>query len=290
MMSQKRGWYVLSWLAVACSGARGSRPATPSQASTSVGPALPVTVPTAGSWSFKHASGTVTYRISRSAAIETRIPESGSRREISTNTTHESLSFELSDQATKFTAWVDSSTTTTQGLIGPVQPTLLPVEISGTLLDKNLTLQGDVSTQRCNPISSMLVVDLHNLVIAFPEQLSSGVVWKDSTDVKGCQAGIPTTSHTIRSYLVSGQVSYDGRPVLLIVRTDTTQAHGEGGLQQHRVSINAAGTGTAVYYLDPAIGRIVRLTVDQNLNVTGMASAKQFQFKQDSKQDFRIVP
>ncbi len=291
MMSQKRGWYALSWFAVACSGARGSRPpGTPLPESTSIGPALPITVPTAGSWAFKHAPGTVIYRISRSAAIETGIPDSGSRREIFTNTTHESLSFGLEDQATKFTALVDSSTTTTQGLIGPVQPILLPVEISGTLLDNNLTLQSDASTQRCNPISSMLVVDLHNLVIAFPEQLSSGVTWKDSTDVKGCQAGIPTASHTIRSYLVSGQVSYDGRPVLLVVRTDTTEAHGEGGLQQHHISINSAGTGTAVYYLDPVIGRIVRLTVDQNLNIRGVASAKQFQFKQDSKQDFRIVP
>jgi hypothetical protein len=285
-MNQKRGWYVLAWFTVACSGTRGSQPA----ASSPIPATLPVTVPTVESWSFNYAPGTSTYRISRNAAIERGSPDSGTKREISTNTTRELLTFELSDQGTKFTALVDSSITTTQGLIGPVQPAVLPVEISGILLDNNLTIQDDVSGQKCNPVSSMMVVDLHSLIVAFPAQLSSGAAWRDSTDIRGCQAGVPTVSHTTRSYVVSGQSLHDGRPVLLIVRTDTTRAHGEGGLQQHRVSIDATGTGTAVYYLDPTAGKIVRLTIDQTLNVTGVASARQFQFKQDSKQDFRSVP
>jgi hypothetical protein len=136
----------------------------------------------------------------------------------------------------------------------------------------------------------MLSTDLHNLLIVFPEQLSTGVSWKDSTDVQGCQAGVPTSAHTNRSYVVSGAGSYEGHSVLVIARSDTTRAKGEGGLQQHRVSIDATGTGTALYYLELETGRVVRLTVDQILDLGVTASARRSQFRQNSKQEFQIVP
>jgi len=130
-------------------------------------------------------------------------------------------------------------------------------------------------------VSSMLAADLHDLLIPFPEQLSAGVTWRDSTEVQGCQAGIPTSAHTTRSYIVSGDTSYGGGSALAILRTDTTHARGEGGLQQHRVSIDAVGTGTA---------RVIRLTVDQLLDLEVTASGRRSQFKQNSKQEFLIVP
>jgi hypothetical protein len=136
----------------------------------------------------------------------------------------------------------------------------------------------------------MLMTDLHNLLIPIPEQLSTGVTWKDSVDVHGCQAGVPTSAHITRSYIVSGSTSYEGRPVLIVLRTDTTHASGEGGLQQHRVSIDAAGTGTALYYLDAATGRVVRLTIDQILDLGVTASATRSQFRQNSKQEFQMLP
>lgn len=291
ILGRKRGWYFLSSFAFACSGARSSRPVAPSPMPTSPAsqPTVPI-APTSGSWSFKYTPGTVTYRISRSAAIESSSPDSVRHREISTNTTHELLTLEPTDQVTNFTGVVDTFATTTQGLIGPTQPIQLPVQISGSLTDNTVTINNETGGEKCNAISSMLVTDLHNLLVAFPGQLSSGVSWKDSANVKGCQAGVPTSAHTTRSFVVSGEVSYEGRSVLLILRADTTRAQGEGGLQQHRVSIDAAGTGTALYYLDMAAGRIVHLTVDQVLNLGLTTPARQFQFKQDSKQDFRIVP
>lgn len=253
-------------------------------------PPTPAVVPTSASWSFKYAPGTITYRISRSAAIESSNPDSVHRREISTNTTHEILTLEPTDQATNFTAVVDTFATTTQGLIGPVQPVQLPVHISGSITDSTVTINSEAGSEKCNAIGSMLATDLRNLLITFPGQLSSGVRWRDSTLVNGCQAGIPTSAHTTRSFVVSGEASYEGRSVLLITRADTTRAQGEGGLQQHRVSISATGTGAAVYYLDPIAGRIVRLTVDQIINLGLTTLSGQFQFRQESKQDFRIVP
>jgi hypothetical protein len=288
---RRRCWYLLSGFTVACSGARSSPPGAPSpQPGSSVPePAAPV-APTAGASSFKYASGTIRYRISRSAAIETTGLDSQAHQEISTNITHELLTLEPTDQATNFTALIDTSATTTQGLIGSVQSVQLPIQISGSFADSTFTVNAEAGGSKCNAISSMLVTDLHNLLVPFPERLSTGVSWRDSVNVQGCQAGIPTSAHTDRSYIVSGNALYEGHQVLVILRTDTTHAKGEGGLQQHRVSIDATGTGTALYYLDTATGRVVRLTIDQMLDLGVTASAKRSQFKQNSKQEFQIVP
>jgi hypothetical protein len=288
---RRRCWYLLFGFTVACSGARSSPPGAPSPqpASTVPQPTLPV-APTTGASSFKYAPGTIRYRISRSAAIETTGLDSRTHREISTNITNELLTLEPTDRATNFTAVIDTSATATQGLIGSVQSVQLPIQISGSFADSGLTINTDATGSKCNTVSSMLVTDLHNLLISFPEQLSTGVSWRDSVNVRGCQAGIPTSAHTDRSYVVSGSASYEGHPVLVILRTDTTRAKGEGGLQQHRVSIDATGTGSALYYLDTETGRVVRLTIDQVLDLGVMASARQSQFRQNSKQEFQIVP
>ena len=288
---RRRCWYLLSGFTMACGGARSSPPGAPSPqpASSVPQPVVPV-APTAGASSFKYASGTIRYRISRSAAIETTGPDSQTHREISTNITHELLTLEPADQAMNFTALIDTSATTTQGLIGSVQSIQLPIQISGSFSDSAFTINTEAAGSKCNAISSILVTDLHNLLVLFPERLSTGVSWRDSVNVQGCQAGIPTSAHTDRSYIVSGDASYEGHSVLVILRTDTTHAKGEGGLQQHRVSIDASGTGTALYYLDTATGRVVRLTVDQMLDLGVTASARRSQFKQNSKQEFQIVP
>jgi len=289
--ARSKYWCLLLSFTLGCAGARSPRPDTPSPTSASL-PASQPTVsvaPTSGSRSFEYAPGMVTYRISRSAAIESSGPDSIRHREISTNATHEVLTLDSTDQGTNFTVVVDTFATTTQGLIGPVQPIHLPVRSSGSLTDTTVMVN-QAESEQCNTISSMLVTDLHNLLIPFPRQLSPGVAWKDSTDIKGCQAGVPTSAHTIRSFVVSGENSYEGHPVLLVVRADTTRAQGEGGLRQHRVSIDATGTGTAVYSLDITTGRILHLTVDQILNLSLGSLTGRFQFKQDSKQDFRIVP
>lgn len=286
---RQRWWCLLSGLTLACSGTQSSRPGAPYPLppTSASQPAAPATS-TSGLSSFTYASGPVRYKISRSAAIESIGPDS--HREISTNITHELLTLEPVERGTNFTALIDTSVTTTQGLIGSVQSAQLPVQISGSFTDSALTISTEATGGKCNAVNSMLATDLHNLLIAFPKQLSTGVIWKDSTDVTGCQGGVPTSAHTTRSYIVSGNASYEGHPVLLILRTDTTRAKGEGGLQQHRVSIEAAGTGTALYYIDTTSGRILRLTIDQLLDIGVTASARRSQFKQTSKQDFQLVP
>ena len=285
-----RRWYLRfgAFFSIACATTRSSSPPIPVPTAPSPIKQVPTATATnAGLWSFKYQSGIVNYRIARSATI-VRSDTAGSA-ELSTNASHEMITLDSTESGISFVSVVDSFTTTTQGLIGPVQATLMPVQISGSFAPGGLTLTDQPTNEKCSPVHSVLYSDLYNLLVLFPQQLSPGLVWKDSVGIRGCPAGVPTLSHTTRVFTVTGEVTYEGRPVVLVQRVDTTRAQGDGGLQQHRVSIDAHGTGTAIYYLDASTGRIMHLTINQTLTLGVRASRRQYQLKQDSKQEFEMV-
>jgi hypothetical protein len=275
-------------LLIGCAGARTSPPASP----VPVVPPPPVIAsPSASSWAFSYAPGAMRYQVSRTATIESQSDTSRSR-EASTNLTYERVTLTpAADSGIILTAVVDTFSTTTQGLIGPVQSAQLPVEVSGVFTGDSLSvaLDSTTNTGKCNPIRSALISDLHNLLTRFPAQLTPGLAWRDSVNIGGCQAAIPTVSRTTRSFVVSGEAIYEGRSVLLIQRSDTIQAHGEGAQQQHALKLDAVGNGSAVYYLDTRDGRLVRLTSGQELLLTITTANKPHQFRQSSRQDFRLL-
>ena len=215
--------------------------------------------------------------------------DSGSHREISTNATHESLTLVPAGDTIHFTALVDTFSTTTQGTIGPVQSVPLPVELSGSFVGDSLIIAVDSVAEKCNPVSSALSADLHNLLLRFPVQLSQGSSWRDSVELTTCQGMIPTTAHIARSYIVSGETAYQGEPVLLVQRKDSIHAHGEGAQQQHRVVLDASGTGNAIYFVSPRDGRVVRVNTEQDLDLAITTSGRINHFKQSSKQEFNFV-
>jgi hypothetical protein len=279
-------WYFLAYLAAACTAAT-----VPPAGAPTPSPSLPNPVPlppTAGSWTFNYAPGVIAYQISRTAAIEGQ-SDSGSHREISTNSTHELITLEPAGDTIHFTATVDVFSATTQGVIGPAQVMQLPVQLSGTFVGDSLKLANDSIAEGCSPVSSALSADLHNLLLRFPAQLSQGSSWGDSVELKACQGMVPTTVRIARSYVVSGEAAYQNQPVLLVQRSDMIQAHGEGAQQQHPLLLDAKGTGNATYYVSPKDGRIVRLTTGQDLDLTISVSGKIHRFKQNSKQDYSLV-
>jgi len=280
MRRRTDSWCFLVCLAAACTTARAPRP-TPL-------PSLPSPVPLppgSGPWTFNYAPGAISYQVSRSAVIES-LSDSGNHRETSTNLTHELLTLQQVGDTIHFTAVVDTFWTTTQGTIGPVQPVQLPVQLLGAHVGDSLIVLADSVADKCSPVSSALSADLHNLLVRFPVQLSQGTRWRDSVDLQTCQGMIPTAVHIIRSYIVSGETEYQGNPVLVVQRTDTIRAHGEGAQQQHRLTLDATGIGNAIYYLSPRDGRIVRLSAGQDLDLAITASGRIHRFKENSKQDF----
>jgi len=252
-------------------------------------PSIPNPAPSAAStWTINRSSGAISYQISRSAAIESQ-SDSNPHREISTNTAHELVTLTMIGDTIHFTAIVDTSSSTTQGTIGPVQSVQLPVQLSGSVIGDSVTISADSVTGKCNPVSSALSADLHNLLPGFPIQLSQGSSWRDSVDLTTCQGMIPTTVRIARLYVVAGETAYQGLPVIVVQRRDSIRAHGEGAQQQHQVTLDASGTGTAVYYLNPQNGFILRLNTEQRLDLAITTSGKIHRFRQISTQNFSSV-
>jgi hypothetical protein len=282
----RAGRTLLLYFMIGCGSVRTSVPGVP----PSELPAPPtVNRSSTSSWTFNYAPGAVRYQVSRSAAIESQ-SDSSTGREISTNTTRELITLApAGDSTIGITAVIDTFSSTTQGRIGPVQPAQLPTQVTGILSDSGLIVTGDTGN-RCNPVGSTLTSDLHNLLTRFPARLSQGLVWRDSLNTAGCQAAVPTISRTIRSYVVSGEAVFEGRPILIVQRADSIQGQGEGAQQQHSLRLDAHGTGSAIYYLDTKDGRVIRLTSGQELILTITTSGKAHQFRQSSRQDFRLSP
>jgi hypothetical protein len=88
---------------------------------------------------------------------------------------------------------------------------------------------------------------------------------------------------------VIGESSYEGISAIVVQRTDSIQATGEGAQQQHRVLLDARGTGSAIYYLDINSGRVLHLSSSQDLNLVITASGKSSQFRESAKQEFALV-
>jgi hypothetical protein len=279
-------WYVLVYLAAACTTSTVPQAGRPIPL-----PSLPNPVPlppASGSWNFNYAPGALSYQISRSAVIESQ-SDSGPHRQIVTNSTHELVTLELAGDTVRFTAVVDTFSTTVQGTIGPAQLVQLPVQLSGILLGDSVTVLADSIAEKCNPVSSALSADVHNLFVRFPTTVSQASSWRDSVELKVCEGMIPATARITRLYNVSGRTIYEGDSVLVVQRTDTIQAHGEGAQQQHPLTLDTKGTGSAVYYLSLKEGRIVQLSTGQDLDFAITVSGKVYRFRQSSKQDFRSV-
>lgn len=98
------------------------------------------------------------------------------------------------------------------------------------------------------------------------------------------------TSNVTRSFVVTGEVPGDTRPLVAVTRIDSAEFQGEGGLEQHRVSIHANGTGTALYYLNTETGQVIHLSVNQILTFDITTQEKRQQLRQETVEDFEIIP
>ena len=256
-------------------------------------PVTPVPAPgvqTPQSWSFNYQAGIAAYRIVRSATIES-VADSLSAAVIdsSTNTAHEVLSLERIGDTIQFALAVDTITTIVPGRAGSPQITELPVQIKGWMTHDSLVVALDSANMECNPIESAAESDLQTLLVQFPTELTPGMTWQDSVDVKSCQGSVPTIVHITRFFRVTGETPAAGAGVVVIERSDSIRAHGEGAQQQHRVVVDAAGNGTAVYYLSPSEGRLLRANGDQRLDFMVVTSENAAHFRQSLKQEFALI-
>jgi hypothetical protein len=285
-MSAKNGYSILLVLwSAACSSPRPSRPVVVSPV-----PSIPVPITAAStSWTFNLLPGTATYRVSRTGVVENK-SDSATRREVSTSSSHESITLLPSGDTIGFTAVVDTFSTTSQGMVTAAQQdVVLPFQLSGFLIGDSIRISNDSLNNHCNPVATALITDLHYLLAHFPASLSTTSRWRDSTNVIVCRGSIPVRSRATHSYAVAGETLYEGVPVLVVQRADTIHAEGEGAQQQHRMVVTADGAGSATFYLDTRAGHVIHLTVDQNFDLMVSASGRANHFRQTAKQDFTLV-
>jgi len=256
-------------------------------------PAIPAPVPTANapqSWSFRYQAGIAAYQIVRNATIESGADTpSSALMDSSTNTAHEVLSLERIGDTIQFVLAVDTFATTVPGRAGAPQPTELPVQIKGWMTPDSLVVTPDSVNAQCNPIESAARSDLQTLVVRFPTTLTPGMVWQDSVDITGCQSLIPTTIHISRFFRVAGEAPPGGAGIVVVERSDSIRAHGEGAQQQHHVVVDAIGDGRTVYYLSASDGRLVRANTDQRLDIAVVTSENAGHFRQSLKQEIVLI-
>lgn len=256
---------------------------TPVPAPSSASPTLPNSRPS--TWSFTYAPGTANYTVTRKATIES--VDSVRERKISTNLTHEIITLQPRDSVIDAVAVVDTFTITMDNG-SPTSLIQAPIQASASLRSKALAVND--SSDSCSQAKSVVTTDLYNVLVPFPSPLTIGAVWKDTVNVKGCQAGVTMTSNVTRSFVVTGEVPGDTRPLVAVTRIDSAEFQGEGGLEQHRVSIHANGTGTALYYLNTETGQVIHLSVNQILTFDITTQEKRQQLRQETVEDFEIIP
>lgn len=256
-------------------------------------PALPAPVPgtqAPRSWSFNYQAGIVSYQIVRNATIESVADSlSPAVLDSSRNIGREVLSLERIGDTIHFTLAIDTFATTVPGRAGIPQPIALPVQIKGWMTHDSLAVTLDSASVGCNPIESAAESDLQTLVVRFPATLTPGMMWQDSVNITGCQSSIPTTVHISRLFRVRGETPSAGAGIVVVERSDSIHAHGEGAQQQHHVVLDAAGDGTTVYYLSTSDGRLVRANTDQRLDIVVVTSENAGHFRQSLKQDVVLV-
>ena len=252
---------------------------------------LPSAPPRKGQWSIRYGEQSVTYRITRTATVQRS--DSTADRENSTNLTREKVTLTVPPGDTtgfRVSAIADSFVTTAQGRLGGAAPTQLPIEVSAILSDSGLTVPAVGGDTICSPTASVISADLHNLLLPLPSRLSSGLRWQDSTQLRGCQGGILTTSRTTRTFTAIGEVVFENEPAVEIEENDSTTADGQGLQQQHQISLIANGTGRSTYLVHAITGHVLQLRRTQTLNISIKAEGKETRFVQTVEQEFDAVP
>lgn len=272
-------------LAAAC--ATASPPITPN------GP--PVSLPPTnhpldhGPWTFSYRSDTLRYQVSRSATIESQ-GDSAVHREMSTNGTHEIVSLAVTGDTVRYTAVVDSFSTASQGLVGPVQPVSLPIEVSGTVDSLGLNMDSTATEDQCSPVRSSLESDVRNLLISLPVQLSPGSSWRDSSVTASCLGSVPAKAIIIRRFVVVGATIYANESAVTIQRTDSISGQGQGRQQQHQLSVEISGTGSATYYISAGRNRLVHLATSEDLSFIVRSVSRTDRLRESVKEEFNLLP
>lgn len=187
---------------------------------------------------------------------------------------------------TRLTGTINRMSITAGNKIGqPAQLPLAPFPFTARIENRILILDSAggepvMAPVSCNNVTLATLTLLQRNVIAVPATPTLGMTWRDSAVVSGCSGSIPVSLSVVRTYKIAREVSYQGQLVLLIERTDSTRATGEGSEEQHRIIITSQGSGSAQLYIDRTTGLLAGTEGEQKADVSVTASGRTQRFTQ----------
>ena len=237
------------------------------------------------SWSFVHDSNPHRYSITASTLLELAGDSGVSKETFETST---DFTIAISGEATpvKVSGLVENLKLSGNGRMSQEsnQP-FQPFSFSGRIENGALALDsaGGSAFQTvtaCDNAGLNAVTALNRSIISLPRAIAAGMTWTDSSTVSGCSGSIPVQLTAIRSYRILGETKDGGPGMIAIDRTDRVRATGEGSQGQHRVLLQANGSGSARILVDRSSGILSGIEGEQKTDVIVTTSGRTQHFVQ----------
>ena len=269
-----------AWLATSCSAVTLCSACSPSNtpgAVTTV-PPRPSPVAERNGWVVGTWEGLAEYAVMRSARIESmsgdRKPQTTSQQLLETlrhtpTTGGATVSLRVGSPAdgSATSAQVSAKLSGSQFRFGPASSTTGTQQVFG----------------ECDPEEALLRADLADLAVALPRQLARHVAWSDSVDTDTCISGFPGTSLLRRRFRVDGDTLIAGVLAVIVTRNDSISAGASGVLQQHPITLAAAGTAVARLFISVKSGTTLRAQKRLSLRISAVTASKSEVFLESSE-------
>ena len=168
-------------------------------------------------------------------------------------------------------------------------PFALPLVFEGSITDHNIALHPSgpnqsTSSTPCGDSMQTVLSMINRDLIVVPQRMSANQSWQDSTLSTICSGALPLVVAMVRTYKIAGETIVDGTAALKLERTEKLLTSGQGSQGQHQISLNGAGTGKALVYIDRETGVLLSLTAANQSEISIKSSGKIQNFTQTSQE------
>ena len=125
------------------------------------------------------------------------------------------------------------------------------------------------------PLLNRLAV-IRRGILAIPAILSRNQAWTDSSTTSACSGNIPVQLTVVRTCRAAGESG----GVVLVDCEERTASSGEGSQGQHRINLQARGTGDLRFSLDRTTGEVVSVTGSSRTEIDVGSSGRVQRFVQ----------
>jgi hypothetical protein len=252
--------------------------APPSEIPQSSSPAVS---PASGSWSLIPDEGFHSYASRTVTTLELQGATSAIRDSFAVALDY-SLRIQQDTGLPRVTGTIDRLQREPRSRLSETEPAaVLPLSFSGRISSGGLMLDSAggravaiIADCENAGLNQMSVIQRN--ISSAPLTLRPGTSWTDSSTVSTCSGTVPVELTTVRTYTVIGGAQAPEGAAIVVERSERTRAKGEGTQGQHRIGLQATGTGSARLYLEPASG-LLRLAEGKSRTAITIRSSGRLQ-------------